>query len=135
MAQVPVIEISDLLENSDSLAALDDACRDWGFFQITGHGIDQGLLDATHAQMRTFFALPSTDKHRIIRTKSNAWGFYDQELTKNTRDWKEIFDVGAAETHGPLAGATPQWPESLPGFKETILAFKRECRRRVHGIS
>ena len=55
--------------------------------------------------MGEFFSLPSAEKRSIIRTADNAWGFFDQELTKNVRDWKELFDVGPPETRGALAGA------------------------------
>lgn len=60
------------------------------------------------------------------RTETNARGWYDDELTKQTRDWKEGFDVG----HVPRPDLPPdhpsnvvvegynQWPdESLPLFK------------------
>ena len=134
MNQVPVIDISTLLEDSAALGALDEACRNWGFFQVTGHGLDQRLLGATHEQMRTFFALPITQKRRVIRTSSSDWGFYDQELTKNVRDWKEVFDVGHTETEGPLAGAMPKWPESLPEFKATMHAFMDACREVGHRL-
>lgn len=61
------------------------------------------------------------------RTASNARGWYDDELTKQTRDWKEGFDVG----HVPEPKLPPdhpsnvvvegynQWPSpgTVPGFK------------------
>ncbi|MFL2545960.1 MAG: 2OG-Fe(II) oxygenase family protein, partial [Candidatus Rariloculaceae bacterium] len=57
----------------------------------------------------------------------NAWGYYDKELTKNVRDWKEIFDVGPLEVNGPLAGATPQWPNSPAGFRSTLESYSAAC--------
>jgi hypothetical protein len=36
--------------------------------------------------MREFFALPLAEKRAVERTATNAWGFYDRELTKNVRD-------------------------------------------------
>lgn len=139
MSQPPVIDIAALTESPVALAALDDACRIWGFFYVTGHGVDDDLCQAVHAQMRTFFALPMAEKQRIVRTDANVWGFYDRELTKNTRDWKEIFDVGPAESRGPVAGARPQWPDALPEFRPTMLAFMDACRkaarRLIAGIS
>jgi len=125
---VPVISISDLAGNGRALAELDAACRRWGFFQVVGHGIDEELLARVHRQMQAFFALPADDKARIRRSRSNVWGFYDQELTKNTRDWKEIFDVGPEETEGPVAGAMPQWPASLPDFRATMEQYIEACR-------
>jgi len=127
--QVPVLDIRRLADDPTALAALDRACADWGFFQVTGHGISQELMDATLARMREFFALPIAEKRAVERTATNAWGFFDRELTKNTRDWKEIYDVGPAVTSGPLAGNVPQWPASLPEFRATILAFQEACTR------
>jgi isopenicillin N synthase-like dioxygenase len=79
--------------------------------------------------MRRFFALPSPAKTSIQRTAENPWGFNDQELTKNQRDWKEIFDVGESVTSGPLSGSRPQWPAELPGFRPVMQDFARECER------
>ncbi len=129
MKEVPVIDLSKLHAGGSGLEQLDEACRRWGFLQVTHHGIDEALIESVHAQTRAFFALPFEEKQSLVRTDLNVWGFYDRELTKNTRDWKEIFDVGAAADEGPLAGARPQWPESLEGFQTTIQAFMAECRR------
>jgi len=127
--RIPIIDIRNLPDGSEAMRLLDVACEEWGFFQIVGHGIDQALREATLRQMGEFFSLPRAEKRSIIRTADNAWGFFDQELTKNVRDWKEIFDVGPPETRGPLAGAVPQWPESLPGFKSTLRAYMDACER------
>jgi isopenicillin N synthase-like dioxygenase len=127
--QVPVLDIQCLADDPAALAALDRACADWGFFQVTGHGIAPELMDATLARMREFFALPAHEKRVVERTATNAWGFFDRELTKNTRDWKEIFDIGPAVASGPFAGNVPQWPASPPGFRATILAFQGACER------
>ena len=127
--EIPIIDIRSLPGSDEAMRLLDDACKEWGFFQIVGHGIDQALLQETLRQMGKFFGLPSDEKRSIIRTADNAWGYFDQELTKNVRDWKEIFDVGPPETRGPLAGAAPQWPESLPGFKSTLRTYADECER------
>jgi len=124
---VPVIDVSRLDTDDVALGRIHEACRDWGFFQIVGHGIANDLIEATHRSMRDFFALPLVEKHAIERTADNSWGFYDRELTKNTRDWKEVFDVGPDETDGPLAGMKAQWPAGLPGFRGTIEAFAHAC--------
>jgi isopenicillin N synthase-like dioxygenase len=79
--------------------------------------------------MRRFFALPHPEKRRIERTAENAWGFFDRELTKNRRDWKEIFDVGPPIDDGDLAGNRPQWPAELPHFRTTIELLYGACER------
>ena len=131
---VPVIDATDLA-NGNTLRAIDAACREWGFFQIVGHGIDQRVLAALLREMRSFFAQPSAVKREIVRTAANPWGFYDQELTRHARDWKEIYD------YGPPSGATivPQWPARLPTFRRTVEAFYSACDRvaidLLHAIS
>jgi isopenicillin N synthase-like dioxygenase len=127
--QIPVIDVRHALDDRVTRAALDRACREWGFFQVVGHGIPQALLDAMQRSMRELFALPAGEKRAIERTAVNAWGYYDRELTKNARDWKEIFDVGPAVLDGPLAGNVPQWPARLPGFRATVLAHAAACER------
>jgi isopenicillin N synthase-like dioxygenase len=121
MQTVPTIDVQ--VPSGDMLRRLDAACRDWGFFQIVGHGIDPLLLDELQDRMRAFFALPLARKRAVERTATNAWGFYDRELTKNARDWKEIFDVGRADG----AGNAPQWPAGLPGFRESLERFSAAC--------
>jgi isopenicillin N synthase-like dioxygenase len=125
---VPLIAISNIDRDTHTRAELDAACRKCGFFQAIDHGISASLLERVQVQMRAFFALPHADKQRILRTDSNCWGYYDKELTKNTRDWKEIFDVGPEEAEGPVAGAMPQWPDALPEFKTTMTAYIDACR-------
>ena len=40
---------------------------------------------------------------RLRRTADNSRGWYDDELTKQRRDWKEGLDFGT----------TPRWPASF----------------------
>jgi len=127
LTHIPVIDIGRLDDDPLVLRQIHEACRDWGFFQIVAHGVPRRLLDATDAAMRAFFALPMHAKRAIERTATNSWGYYDRELTKNTRDWKEIFDIGPAEADGPLAGSIAQWPPALPEFQDTIEAFYAAC--------
>ncbi len=127
LSHIPVIDIRHLDDDESALRQIHDACREWGFFQIIGHGVRDELIDATHAAMRAFFALPHDEKLAIERTETNSWGYYDRELTKNTRDWKQVFDVGPDETDGPLAGQNAQWPQALPSFRPVIEAFCEAC--------
>lgn len=119
---VPVIDVHGFADSA-WYAELDAACVSWGCFQIVNHGVAPALLDETVEAMRRFFALPRAEKLRLERTRENAWGFFDRELTKNVRDFKEIFDVGPASDDGAMAGSEPQWPAGLPGFRETLEAF------------
>ena len=116
---VPVIDLG----RTDAHCAIDAACRDWGFFQIANHGIEARLIADLDAQMRAFFAQPRDAKRTIARSEDNSWGYYDRELTKNTLDWKEVFDFGAE----PAGSFVPRWPAELPAFKTALTAYYRAC--------
>jgi len=103
---VPVIDIRDL-GGLEVGAAIDRACRDWGFFQVTRHGIEQAVIEAIFAQSHRFFEQPTADKRRILRDADNPWGFFDRELTKNRQDRKEIYDFGPDRGDG----RAPRWPD------------------------
>jgi isopenicillin N synthase-like dioxygenase len=119
---LPVIDIADP-ERPETRRAIDAACREWGFFQVVGHGIDRRVTAALQQQMREFFGQPLAAKHAIVRTAENPWGFYDRELTRHTPDWKQIYDVGPADA----AAIAPQWPPLLPEFRPAIEAFHDAC--------
>ena len=75
---IPVIDI-ERLHDPRTLARLDAACREWGFFQVVNHGIDTATIERLQTEARAFFSQPSAVKRTISRTPDNSWGFYDQE--------------------------------------------------------
>ncbi len=120
---IPILDLQAMV-----LPRLDSACRNWGFFALRGHELDPQLRRETFAQMQGFFQQPLAEKNRIRRSRDNCWGFYDAELTKNRRDWKEIVDIGDAASDGPLAGACPQWPQSA-GFRECMESLQQQLHQ------
>ncbi|MEX2495763.1 MAG: hypothetical protein WD448_06725 [Woeseia sp.] len=46
-------------------------------------------------------------------------------MTKNTRDWKEVYDFGPADG----MALQPQWPPSLPEFETAIRNYYAQCER------
>jgi len=115
---IPVVDIADP-EAPETVRAIGAACRDWGFFQAVGHGVDPHLIASVQRQMRAFFLQPLAAKQAIVRSAENPWGFYDRELTRHTPDWKQIYDVGPASGRAIV----PQWPALLPQFKPVIETF------------
>ncbi|KAH6828126.1 2-oxoglutarate and oxygenase superfamily protein [Perilla frutescens var. hirtella] len=61
--QLPILDISQP-SNSSSLSSLSLACREWGFFHITNHGISNELLSKLHSLSTQIFNLPSEVKHK-----------------------------------------------------------------------
>jgi isopenicillin N synthase-like dioxygenase len=146
---VPVIDLAPLAGPPDSraaaavVAAVADASRRWGFFQIVGHGVPDALIDRVWQHTRRFFALPRADRLALLRSRENPRGYYDRELTKNARDLKEVFDFGL-EPHPELPSDHPenrwpvdghnQWPRSLPEFRPTMAAYFTACEGLGHRL-
>ncbi len=68
---------------------------------------------------------PAEEKRKILRTADNPWGFYDQELTRHTPDWKQIYDVGPPEG-GVIV---PQWPTVAARIQARHRAVLRGVQR------
>jgi isopenicillin N synthase-like dioxygenase len=130
--QVPIIDIAGLVSDSSSAAAapaiknIAQACQDWGFFQIANHGIDAALIGQVWAQTRAMFALPSEQKMSVLRTRENPWGYYPNELTKNQRDKKEVFDF-TREGIDPIYGQSNRWLANQETFKSTMEEYFDAC--------
>ena len=132
--QVPIIDVSELQVDSSAAAArpavdsIAAACSSWGFFQITNHGIDAGLIDEVWRQTRAYFALPIETKLSILRSRDNPWGFYHNELTKNQRDKKQVFDF-TREGRDPIYGQRNRWPTQPQEFKPVLQAYFDACTK------
>ncbi len=119
MDRVPLVDLA--APSAASLEALDAACADHGFFLVAGHGLDD-LVDRTWATARRFFAAPPEVKASVCRTEDRALGWFDRELTKRTRDHKEVFDYIDPEVDSPERRLN-QWPEGVDGFRGDLVAF------------
>lgn len=132
-SNIPTIDISTGLDTPAVIDQIGLACEDWGFFQITGHGIDTELRREFFLAMATFFDLPQASKWLVSRTEENFWGYYDKELTKNQLDCKEIFDIDAnldnllkADAHSNSGDSVP-WPTELPQLQSIVVKWLQAC--------
>ena len=113
-------------------AEVDRACRRFGFFRITGHGIDPRRLAALDREARAFFALPDTVKASIAMTQGGtAWrGWFPLggELTAGRPDHKEglYFGTELASDHPAVAAGRPLhgpnlFPDEPAGLRAAVL--------------
>ncbi len=130
--QVPVIDVDALIrdpagaEAQEAISKIADACRTWGFFQITNHRIPNSLIESVWQQTEQFFELPLANKLEIVRSQENPWGFFNNELTKNQRDKKELFDF-TAKGVDPIYQQSNRWPKDPAPFKRAMTAYYSAC--------
>jgi isopenicillin N synthase-like dioxygenase len=118
MSAVPTISLRDGISDAATMARLDAACRDHGFFLLTDHGMDAAIEAMWSASME-FFTAPMDYKRQVMRTDEIPLGYYERELTKRQRDQKEVFDYMKPR---PDKTDVNQWPED-PTFKDALISF------------
>ncbi|WP_434287733.1 isopenicillin N synthase family dioxygenase [Celeribacter sp. SCSIO 80788] len=135
---IPVLDWQRFATGSDVDGFVRDlgaACRDTGFFLISGHGIPEELIAEVFAKGDAFFALPMVEKSRIDIRKNphnRGWACQGSEALdekSGLMDQKEAFNVGYdldAQDPRVLAGepfrGVNVWPD-LPGFRDTMLDY------------
>ena len=137
MEHVPVIDLGSLRTGrgaSEVAAALDSACREVGFFCISGHGVDPGLGAELEAQARAFFGRPEHEKAAIAMALGGpAWrGWFPVggELTSGHPDRKEGLYFGEELTRDDprvVAGRPLHGPNLFPatpaGLRDVVLEW------------
>lgn len=102
---LPVIDFSPFLDPSSTKAAkhstalgIDRACREVGFFYLSGHGIDSSLTEQMLDNARTFFARASPEEKQELKIKDAGDGTGD-----SSRGFQRV-EGGAKGAHevGPL---------------------------------
>ncbi|MFT7649024.1 MAG: isopenicillin N synthase-like dioxygenase [Candidatus Poriferisodalaceae bacterium] len=141
--KLPVIDISSFLqgiEGAKDVAAeeLRTLSEGVGFGAVVGHGVSQQIIDDIAGETKRFHDLPIDEKLRI-EIDQHQRGYVRPKATMikhSTYADNKKFDLNAtlvmsteydAGDPGVLAKkqfyAKNQWPEGLPGFKETVLEY------------
>ena len=133
---IPILDLAGVLE--DCARQLRHALQEVGFFFVVNHPVAQSLVDRVFAEAARFHALPLGQKMRLKFSASNT-GYVPlgggisraSELAANKQpNLNAAFfmkrdrapddpDVLAGKPHRGLN----QWPEGLPGFRETLLEY------------
>jgi isopenicillin N synthase-like dioxygenase len=138
-AALPVIDVAALADSESSAAdavagQIQAACRERGFFYVTGHEVRSGLLAELAAASAEFFALPLADKQEIAMERGGrAWRGYfpvGAELTSGQPDLKEGLYFGAElpDDDPRVAGGLPLhgrnlFPRQVPSLRELVLSY------------
>jgi isopenicillin N synthase-like dioxygenase len=139
-ATLPVIDMRPLVGGGPVTAItavaeqIQAACRERGFFYVTGHGVPAGMLADLADASAEFFALPLPDKLEIAMERGGrAWRGYfpvGGELTSGRPDLKEGLYFGTelpdddprVRAGLPLHGRN-LFPRQVPRLRPLVLAY------------
>src|SRR6202011_3907503 len=145
MNAIPVIDIAPLVNGSPAQAAavaktLGSACRDVGFFYLTGHSVPTALIARVFEMSAAFFAGPASIREAASFSGPGGNRGYiklgGEALDPGKpADVKEAFNIGlelAADDPDLIAGkpfrARNVWPD-LPSFRSIMLGYFDRCWR------
>jgi isopenicillin N synthase-like dioxygenase len=82
--QIPVIDFSAFLDPASSKDAklevannLDQACREVGFFYLSGHGISSSIFAEMLSNAKQFFTTASSEEKEKIKVRPSGEGIGD----------------------------------------------------------
>jgi len=152
MERIPIIDISALLDEHATriqlekvAAEISSACREHGFFYISGHGVSEQLQADLETMSRAFFELPEDEKMEIAMEKAgSAWRGYfpvGGELTSGKPDLKEgiYFGTELDENHPKVIAGTPlhghnQFPWRPADMKWVVLKYIEATTKVGHAL-
>ena len=144
----PLIEITPFRTGETDgsarvVEAVRDACEGIGFFTVTGHGVNPGIIDALCTNTKAFFARPATEKAAIRHANPALPRGYraigDEGLAYGAGgatppDLKEVFHMGPpdfpADAYHSADMAAPHfienvYPDNPTGFRAAATAYYR----------
>ncbi|KAK8858942.1 hypothetical protein IAR55_003173 [Kwoniella newhampshirensis] len=147
--RLPIVDISPYLDPESTEEArkvasqtLDKACREFGFFYVTGHGLApeymKSLLDLGHK----FFELSQETKDtiHIFKSMDRVRGYQKigENVTYAKRDQQEALDI-YPEPENPSTArleGSQLWPseDDMPGFKSTLLDYTEKMKTVGHAF-
>ena len=153
-SSIPVIDLSDALAGAtaakqSAAREIDRACREIGFFTITGHGVPVAALDALREKAHRFFALPLAEKRRAIHPVAGTPRGYRAlgiealsygNAIETPPDLKEYYHFGRerwpdepyfTSAEGQRYFIKNLWPETPQGFREAADRYYQEMERLV----
>jgi isopenicillin N synthase-like dioxygenase len=146
---IPIIDIGPLIGGTECRQVVADrigqACRECGFFYITGHSVDEALQQRLEQLSRQFFAQDVETKMEIRMSRGGrAWRGYfpvGGELTSGQPDMKEgvYFGEEIGDDHPMARAAVPMhgpnlFPSNIPGFRETVLEYMDAMTELGHAL-
>jgi isopenicillin N synthase-like dioxygenase len=142
-SEVPSIDLRH--PRAEVAAAIDQACREVGFFAIAGHGLPDDIADAAWAAGRDFFALPLDQRLAVAMPEPGyPYGYCALSAetlassmgTSTPPDLKETYAIGPVDPPPtPLDAMTDAderavfapnlWPAALPALRPAWEAYYR----------
>ena len=122
-----------------------DACREVGFFYLSGHGVDNAKIAAVKQAVVSLFALPAARKQKLRVALDDYHGYIPFAAFGWNDDDDRSDHYEGYKLHREIAPTDPvreqcslyapnRWPPGVPNFREAVLAYWHELDRLSHSL-
>ncbi|KAL2337089.1 hypothetical protein Fmac_011535 [Flemingia macrophylla] len=127
---IPIIDLENLFEEDqilrkEVLRRVDEACREWGFFQVVNHGVSHELMKSGRELWREFFNQPLEVKETYANSPTTYEGYGSRLGVQKgaTLDWSDYFFL-----HYMPSSLRNQakWPAFPPYIRKVIAEYGEE---------
>lgn len=148
---IPIIDVSELLAGTSGkykvAKEIGDACRTYGFFYISGHGVSDTLQESVEDLSLKFYGQSLEEKEKIhMSVEGKKRGYYGilKERTSTGPDFREVLTFGKdlPDDHPYVSSGhykPNQYPENIQGFRDTIKEYFQEMEtlgtKLIEGIA
>ncbi|CAM6106509.1 unnamed protein product [Calypogeia fissa] len=123
LGAIPMLDMAQLEAGGTSAEEfkrqIATACKEWGFFQVVNHGVEQTLIEDYMRLVRNFFSLSFEEKAEFVGSNFNAPALY----ATRTNDWSDFLRLKCEPVTDPDIS---RWPEKPVGFREMAAEYARK---------
>lgn len=132
---IPIIDVTELINGTDGkykvAQQIGDACRTYGFFYISGHGVSETLQDTIEELSIKFYSQPLEEKQKIrMSVTDKKRGYYGllEERTATGPDFREVLTFGQdlPDDHPYVEAGhykPNQYPDNIAGFRDAVKEY------------
>ncbi|KAJ4826784.1 hypothetical protein Tsubulata_034771 [Turnera subulata] len=136
--QIPVIDMDKLVGpnqsgHEDELSKLHFACKEWGFFQLTNHGVPQEVIEKMKVDVQEFFKLPLEKKLAYAQIPNSIEGYGQAFVVSDEQklDWGDMLFLIAQPVYQRNMRFWPSVPHT---FRETLDRYSSELQRTTEAL-
>ncbi|XP_034698848.1 protein SRG1-like [Vitis riparia] len=135
----PVIDFNRLVSGDSMDSELDKlhyACKEWGFFQLTNHGVISTLVEKVKVEVQEFFNLPMEEKKKFWQQPEDLEGFGQAFVISEEQklDWADMFYMITLPTYLRKPHLFPKLPISLRDSLEIYAVELRNLAMTILGF-
>ncbi|PAN49208.1 hypothetical protein PAHAL_9G433700 [Panicum hallii] len=129
-SELPVVDMARLLDpelSAQETAKLGSACREWGFFQLVNHGVEEAAMQQIKDSVAQFFSLPLEAKNTVAVRGDGFEGFghhFSGVASSDKLDWAECLLLFTR----PVQARNMEffWPTNPPTFRRALDRYSVE---------